>query len=165
MFKNFIKTSFLMLFISCSNKTKVSENKDAITQGYKSFGNQISNQNAVTAQAMIEKYQLLKEGDTVGVKFTSTIKEVCQNKGCWMKLDLGNNKESFVKFKDYAFFMPKDSKNDQVIVNGKAFVSMESIEDQKHYAQDAGISQNEIDKITQPKPVYSFIADGVLIKK
>ena len=81
-----------------------------------------------------------------------------------MKVELADNKEVFVKFKDYAFFMPKDSKNKEVIVNGKAFVSEESIADQKHYASDAGKSQSEIDKITTTKKTLSFVADGVLIK-
>ena len=34
----------------------------------------------------------------------------------------------------------------------------------KHYAEDAGKSQKEIDKITKPEYKISFIADGVIIK-
>ncbi len=64
----------------------------------------------------------MQPGDTINVKFISTIKAVCQNKGCWMKVALDHNEETFVKFKDYGFFMPKDAKDKTVIVNGKAFV-------------------------------------------
>ena len=150
-------------FLSCnSNKSKVS-NLDMAD--YDSYGSKISSDKAISSSELNSKYNKLKIGDTVNVKFKSTIKEVCQNKGCWMKIDLGDNKEAFVKFKDYAFFMPKDSKDDEVILNGKAFMSQESVEDQKHYAGDAGKSQAEIDAIVAPKTIYSFTADGVLIKK
>jgi hypothetical protein len=163
-----MKKLFICLMIgttllSCnSNKSQVASSEVA---GFDSYGAKITDEKAISSSDLDTKYSKMNVGDTINVKFKSTIKEVCQNKGCWMKLDLGNQKETFVKFKDYAFFMPKDSKNDEVIVNGKAFVSLESVEDQKHYAGDAGKSQAEIDKIVAPKKVYSFTADGVLIKK
>jgi hypothetical protein len=52
-----------------------------------------------------------------------------------------------------------------VVVNGKAYVSVESVEDLKHFAKDAGKSQAAIDIIIAPETTYSFMADGVLIKK
>ena len=76
-----------------------------------------------------------------------------------------NSLEAFVKFEDYSFFVPKNAQNKEVIVNGKAFVSVESVEDLQHYAKDAGKSQEAIDSITEPKVTYSFMADGVLIAK
>jgi hypothetical protein len=82
-----------------------------------------------------------------------------------MTLVLPNEKEAFVKFKDYAFFVPKNAKDEMVIVNGKAFVSIESVNELKHYAKDEGKSQAAIDSIVSPKTTYSFMADGVLIKK
>ena len=114
---------------------------------------------------MMGKFSTLKEGDTLNVKFKSSINDVCSKKGCWMKLELADEKEAFVKFKDYAFFVPKDANEKEAIVNGKAFVSMESVEDLRHYAKDAGKSQEAIDSITEPKVTYSFLADGVLIAK
>ena len=82
-----------------------------------------------------------------------------------MNLDLAQGKEVFVKFKDYAFFVPTDSKDEEVIISGKAYVSVESIEDLKHYAKDGGKSQAAIDSIIAPKTKYSLMADGVLIQK
>ena len=161
--KLFLSFLLAITLINCnSNKNQASNSKDEI---YASYGSNITSKKAISATNLKSKYNNLKVGDTVTLKFKSTIKEVCQNKGCWMKLDIGDNKETFVKFKDYAFFMPKDSKGKEVILNGKAFVSQESVEDQKHYAGDAGKSQAEIDAITKPKTIYSFTADGVLIKK
>ena len=58
-----------------------------------------------------------------------------------MKITLADKQQSFVKFKDYAFFMPKDSKGQDVVVNGKAFVTEVSVDEQKHYAEDKGESK------------------------
>jgi len=70
-----------------------------------------------------------------------------------------------VKFKDYGFFVPKDIDGEEVIINGKAFVNEVSVEEQRHYAKDAGQSEEEIAAITKPKKTYSFEADGVLLKQ
>ena len=81
-----------------------------------------------------------------------------------MKLPLEGETETMVRFKDYGFFMPLDSKGKEVIVNGKAFVKETSVKELQHYAEDAGKSQDEIAKITEPKKEFAFEADGVLIK-
>jgi len=113
---------------------------------------------------MMVHYESMKAGDTVNAKMKGTISEVCSKKGCWMKLDMGNDKIVRVTFKDYGFFMPLDASG-EVIVNGKAFVNETSVEDLKHYAEDAGKSVDEIAKITEPELTLSFEADGVLLKK
>ena len=82
-----------------------------------------------------------------------------------MKLPLSENSETMVRFKDYGFFMPLDSKDREVIVEGKAFVTEVSVDDLKHYAEDAGKSAEEIAKITTPKKEFAFEANGVLMKK
>lgn len=148
-----------ILIFSCQKKVEVAQ------ESYASFGDSISKDGAISKETMFAKYAGMKDGDTLNVKFESNIKDVCQKKGCWMNLEMPNNEEVFVKFKDYAFFMPLNSKGQDVIVNGKAFVSIESIDELKHYAKDAGKSQAAIDSIIHPETTYSFIADGVLIKK
>ncbi|VXB72173.1 conserved hypothetical protein [Flavobacterium sp. 9AF] len=158
---------FSAFYISCQDK-KQEETPVADTPSeskYASFGDAINEEGALTSEEMMKKFEGLKEGDTVNVKFKSTIQNVCQKKGCWMTLGLANDKETFVKFKDYGFFVPKNATDKEVIVNGKAFVSVESVEDLQHYAKDAGKSQEAIDSIKEPKVTYSFMADGVLIAK
>jgi hypothetical protein len=151
------------IFMSCESKKEVSKEENTVS--YAKFGDSISSENAMTNSEMIEKFASLKEGDTLSVKFKSSINEVCQKKGCWMTLALADDKEVFVKFKDYGFFVPKNAQEKEVIVNGKAFVSIETVDVLKHYAKDAGKSQAAIDSITEPKVTYSFMADGVLIAK
>ncbi|WP_298999380.1 DUF4920 domain-containing protein [uncultured Tenacibaculum sp.] len=132
---------------------------------YASFGEKITDAEAISAAEMRAKFKNLKAGDTLNVKFTSTINEVCKKKGCWMKLDLGEEQESMVRFKDYGFFMPLNADAKEVVVNGKAYVTEISVDELQHYAKDAGKSEEEIAQITEPKYTYAFEADGVLMKK
>ncbi|MSP84991.1 MAG: DUF4920 domain-containing protein [Flavobacteriaceae bacterium] len=148
---------------SCKKESVSTENEKQ--NKYAFFGDSISDEKAISNDEMMTQFDNLKAGDTLNVKFRSKIKKVCQKKGCWMTLVLPNKKEVFVKFKDYAFFIPKNAQEEDVIVNGKAFVSIESVGDLKHYAKDEGKSQIAIDSIVTPKTTYSFMADGVLIKK
>ena len=150
------------LSASCQNKKEVKITED---EKYASFGDSISKDGALSKEEMFAKYAGLNEGDTINVKFRSRIKEVCSKKGCWMNMDLVNDDKVFVKFKDYAFFMPLNSKDDEAIVNGKAYLSVESVDELKHYAKDAGKTQAAIDSIVEPKSTYAFMADGVLIRQ
>lgn len=156
-------TICLLALISCKKEVVLTENENQYKYAF--FGDSISDEKAISTDEMMVQFDKLKAGDTLNVKFKSKIKSVCQKKGCWMTLVLPNEKEAFVKFKDYAFFVPKNAQDEEVIVNGKAFVSIESVDELKHYAKDEGKSQAAIDSIVIPKTTYSFMADGVLIKK
>lgn len=161
---------FSLLLFACKNDVKqtskeVKVNKEvAMQENLASFGKKITPENAVSKDEVLKIYKNLKPGDTIETKFTTTVKEVCQSKGCWMRLDLGDD-EAMVKFKDYGFFMPKNIAGKQVIVHGKAFINEMSVEEQKHYAEDGGATKEEIAAITTPKVTYAFEADGVLVKQ
>ncbi len=158
---------FVLLFACKSedekNKTiDAAETKTEVELVYLSFGDKITDVNVLPKVKIIETYKNLKAGDTVIVKFIAKVNEVCQAKGCWMRLDIGDS-EAMVKFKDYGFFMPKNIADKEVIVHGKAFVAEVSIEEQRHYAEDAGKSEEEITAIIQVERTLSFEADGVLL--
>jgi hypothetical protein len=68
-----------------------------------------------------------------------------------------------VRFKDYGFFMPKDIAGRKVIMDGYAFVEETPVDELRHYAEDAGKSQEEIEAITEPKKETKFLASGVLL--
>jgi hypothetical protein len=95
----------------------------------------------------------------------ATVKDVCSSKGCWLTFKINDTQEGFVKMKDYGFFVPTDLKGKTVILDGKSFVKTTSVEDQKHYAEDAKKTQAEIDAITEPKKEVRFIAKGILVEK
>lgn len=141
------------------------DNKEIIKNEYASFGEKITSNDTLSRKEMMYKYENLKSNDTLNLKFSSTIHEICQNKGCWMTLELDNGKEAFVKFKDYSFFVPMNAQNRNVIVEGKAFIEETSVKQLKHFAEDEGLSQAIIDTIKHPKMEYKFEAKGVLIAK
>lgn len=150
--------------VSC-NKKEETPVKSESKMAYASFGDKITDENTISKEEMLTKYKTLKAGDTINVKLATKINEICQNKGCWMTLDLGNNENAFVKFKDYGFFVPMNAQKRESIVEGKAFVEETSIAELKHYAEDEGKSADEIAKIIAPKTEYKFLANGVLISK
>ena len=157
-----------LVFVSCktNKEEKKVEGKETVSLAYNSFGDQITDKDYISSIDALAKYQTLKAGDTINLKFASSIQEVCSKKGCWMKLPAGETEETImVRFKDYGFFMPLDSNGKEVIVEGIAFVKEVSVADLKHYAEDAGKSADEIAKITESKMELAFEAKGVLMKK
>lgn len=163
----FMLLTTAVFFASCKESTKQTEDKVVYNQlDYQFFGQEFEfSDNIKDKEFMLEKYQKLKQGDTLEVAFLSDIKQVCQKKGCWMSLSLDEKQESFVKFQDYSFFAPMNASGYRAIVNGKAFVSIIPQDELKHYAKDAGKTQEEIDQITEDKVIYNFLAQGIAIEK
>ena len=129
----------------------------------KTYGTDITADNAVDIDNLLGQ---LSSKDSVRTKVVGNVESVCQVKGCWMNLvpDDGNEAKSiFVKFKDYGFFMPLDLAGEKVVMEGVAYKELTSVDELKHYAEDEGLSQEEIDKITQPKEELKFMANGVIV--
>ena len=156
--------------VGCGKKTqqKIEAETEVSTshKEYETFGQHLDQQqNVLSKEAMWKEFEKMKEGDTLRVSFASTINEVCQKKGCWMQVDLDQDKSSFVRFKDYGFFAPMNAGGHEVVMQGKAFVSVVSVDELQHYAKDAGKSEAEIAAITEPKVTFAFEADGIAIAK
>ena len=117
----------ILMLNSCKNKSQ-----DAVVNPvkvekieYASFGKEIIADDAVSASSMAAHYKIMKAGDSINSKIIAEVHEVCQAKGCWMRLNLDDENEVMVKFKDYGFFVPKDITGKKVIINGQAFVEEE----------------------------------------
>jgi len=155
-----------LIFISLhSCKPKIREGQPpvkVVTTAYETYGAPLDAQSVGSMNDLVTSLSTMRQTDTLFAKVEGTIKEVCSSKGCWMTLDTGSKKEVMVRFKDYGFFMPLDAQG-TVIINGKAYVSETSVDDLKHYAEDAGASALEIEAIISPEITYSFEADGVLL--
>ena len=110
-----------------------------------------------------DKIDIFDAGDNF-IQIKGEIVSSCSKKGCWINMDIGENK-LFVKFKDYGFFVPKAGlEGKSTIVNGKLSVDTLSVETLRHYAEDGGKSQKEILAITEPQITLSLLADGVIIE-
>ena len=160
----------LIALLSCKNdpanlqEEQVSQTIKSFFSSYTSVGETFSPDSVLSVNEMDERYLQMEEGDTIRVKFKAGVNSVCKNEGCWMKLNMNSGKEAMVKFRDYAFFVPKDIENKEVIVNGKAYVTEVSVEEQRHLAEDGGKSPEEVSAIVKPKKTLSFLAEGVVIE-
>ena len=99
------------------------------------------------------------------IKVQGTVLSSCPKKGCWMQVKVESDTIQ-VMFKDYGFFVPKQGlENKTAIIEGFAKQDTISVEKLRHYAEDAGKSKTEINKIIAPKFKISFVANGVIIKQ
>lgn len=87
---------------------------------------------------------------------------VCKVQGCWMNLENPGGEDIFVDW-DHAFEVPKNADGRTAIIKGYAFYDTTSVEKLKHFAEDEGKSQEEIDKITEPKFQLTIKATGVVL--
>jgi Domain of unknown function (DUF4920) len=118
-----------------------------------------------TAEGFIPVADIEKkmENDKFTGKVSGKVVEVCQEKGCWMKVEKSNGETMMVKFKDYKYFMPKDIVGKEVVLDGDASIKEVPVKQLQHYAKDAGKSEEEIKKIKEPKKELQFVAKGVLV--
>jgi Domain of unknown function (DUF4920) len=124
------------------------------------YGSKTSAKGAITIDKLESK---LASAEQYKGKVKGVVTSVCEKKGCWMKLKQANGDGLMIRFKDYGFFMPQNIVGKEVVLDGVAAVTVTSVEDLKHYAEDAGKSKEEIAKITAPKKEIEFTAKGVLV--
>ena len=157
---------FAMALISCKEKAKESTVPDTAVvseKGETLYGADFMNVTTLSPDQVNDIYKNLEPGDTVNVTFKAPVKAVCKEKGCWMELEVGAPQPVMVKFKDYAFFVPKDIKDKEVTVNGRAFIAEVGVEELRHLAEDAGKDEAEIKATDTPQRRLSFTAEGVKI--
>jgi hypothetical protein len=124
------------------------------------FGAEISEDGAVSLTQLVD---VLEAQEAFEGKIIGEIKDVCSKKGCWLTVDLPNGQSMRVTFKDYGFFVPKNSQGYPVILEGIASKKTTDVETLRHYAEDAGKSKAEIEAIVADKEEYTFEAVGVII--
>ncbi len=99
----------------------------------------------------------LESKDIQNVLIEGEVVSVCQAKGCWMGLQ-NSNGDVRVTFKDYGFFVPLNVVGKTVKVEGSLSKIRLSLEETKHYVQDAG---GDPDNVTEGKIEYRLVATGV----
>ncbi|MCS7037651.1 MAG: DUF4920 domain-containing protein [Saprospiraceae bacterium] len=155
--------SAIALFSACGQQSSSSGNAQAL-EVEQSFGAPTTPDGAIPYAALRTQ---MGDRDSLPIKVVGRVGEVCQKKGCWMTIVAENTDmpEMRVTFKDYAFFMPKDLAGKRVVIDGFAYISETSVEELRHYAEDAGKSPDEIAGITEPLRELAFEAAGVLVLK
>ena len=128
------------------------------------YGEAITEKGAIAISklpGLIEK----SDNGKVQTKIKAKVLDVCTKKGCWINLELNKDEKVFVKMKDYAFFLPEDVVGKTIILEGEAFEKVTSVNELRHYAEDAGKSTEEINKITEPEKSIRFMASGIVVPK
>ena len=116
---------------------------------------------AITVDKLAKK--LKKDAKVENVAIKGKVTDVCDKKGCWLTIQTEDDTQLFVKMKDYGFFVPTALKGKNVVLEGNAEKKVTSVDEQKHYAEDAKKPQEEIDAITKPKEEIRFVANGIKV--
>jgi len=155
--KYFLISMVAFLMAACAGK------QETIVEEvlYNTYGEVISEDGALGLAVLDEK---LSNADSVEIKLKATIDKTCEKKGCWMTVTDENGNEIRVTFKDYGFFVPTEgAEGKEVVISGYAYKKVTDLDMLKHFAEDAGKSQEEIDAITESKEEITFVANGVII--
>lgn len=154
------------IFASCGStgdkKNQDSVNVDSAKVSYEYYGDTITPDGAIPASQLIAT---VGDKPMMNLKVEGKIESCCQKKGCWTEVFVNDSETVHVTFKDYGFFVPKDAGGKTIIMEGVAKYDTTNVEMLKHLASDAGKSQAEIDKITEPEYELVFEASGVIIHK
>ena len=105
----------------------------------------------------------LEKNPTLDTKVKAKIIDVCPKKGCWLKLQVNDSTTALVKMKDYGFFLPLAAKGKTVVIEGEVKMKNTSVEELRHYAEDAKKSKEEIAAITKPEKEIRLTAKGIMI--
>ncbi len=149
-----------LFLISCQQKTEMANAQK--------FGGEVTLENSVSLTEIYASPDQYKDKE---IRVEGTIKEVCQHKGCWLKLTDGT-KEITIRFKDYGFIVPKDAATSKVIVQGiftkgpdmhveqeaEAQAKGEEHQEEKEHAEKA----EDVEEIKKAAP-FSFTASAVII--
>ncbi|HVF90290.1 MAG TPA: DUF4920 domain-containing protein [Blastocatellia bacterium] len=97
------------------------------------------------------------------VKIEGEIRDVCQMKGCWLVVTDGE-KHIRVTFKDYGFFVPKESTGKKVVLEGVIERKTITEDHARHLAEE---SKEKVDPetIKGPQQVFTLVATGVSIEE
>lgn len=124
------------------------------------YGEKVNPSGAVDIADMPAK---LEKKDAIDTKIKAKVLDVCPKKGCWIKLEVNDTTTAFVKMKDYGFFLPLSAKGKTVVIDGEIKLKTTSVEELKHYAEDAKKSKEEIAAITKPEKEIRVTAKGIVI--
>ncbi len=125
------------------------------------YGEKVDVKKAITVSQLLK---VLAGKGEAAVVVKGIITEVCQAEGCWLKLKNDKGEPLFVKIKDHAFLLPKDIAGKKATVSGVAVVTEVSVDELKHYAEDAGKTEDEIASILQPSKEIRINATGIVVE-
>ncbi|HEX2629699.1 MAG TPA: DUF4920 domain-containing protein [Chitinophagaceae bacterium] len=125
------------------------------------YGEKITADGAVQLSEVAQK--LGDNGSVESVKIKAKVLDVCPKKGCWLKVAVNDSTTALVKMKDYGFFVPVAAKGKTIVLDAQVKMKNTSVEELRHYAEDAKKSKEEIAAITKPEKQVSVLAKGIVV--
>ena len=126
----------------------------------KLYGNGIKMRKALPFHEVYQNPGKYKNRD---ILIEGTVTSVCKTKGCWMEITDGKDKIR-VKFENYSFFVPWDSKGKKVKIQGKILKEKVKVDTFKHWLEESGEPKQKIEKIKRDQNVVTFTATGVIME-
>ncbi|MBU2019617.1 MAG: DUF4920 domain-containing protein [Bacteroidetes bacterium] len=157
---NIIAIAGLLMFASCSTSKKSQDSTNLSSYG----PTKVNVAEAMTVKTMLSDFQK-NNGQDTWYTFEAPLNQVCAKAGCWVNVDKGNGETFMVRFKDHFTIPTTTPVGTQAIFHGLAYQDTVSVDMLRHFAEDAGESEEEIKKIVNPKITMSFEADGVSLRK
>lgn len=126
------------------------------------FGQATTAENAISVDELYAIMNSKKEQKEMTVKLKGVVTQVCEKEGCWIKVKSPNG-SMMVKMKDHRFLVPLVLNGKTIVIDGIADEKLTSVEQLRHFAEDAGKSKEEIARITEAKKEIVVQAKGILV--
>jgi len=114
---------------------------------------------SISVAELVSRMDKSKDPQTLTIK--APLSAVCQNAGCWVQVAKPDGKLLMVRFKNHFTIPPTTPLGTESYIHGIAYWDTVSVKMLRHYAEDAGKSQEDINKITQPEFKLNFEGDGI----
>lgn len=126
------------------------------------FGEKTTAENAITVDQLYSIMSGKNEKKEMTVKLKGKVTQVCEKEGCWIKVQSPDG-SMMVKMKDHKFTVPLVLHGKEIVIHGIAEEKTTTVEQLRHYAEDAGKSKDEIAKIKEPRREITVQASGILV--
>ncbi len=157
-----MKKIILVLVVICLGVTVNAQPPKVPADPGSNFGKKTTAENAITVDQLVSLMKTKEAGKDVPVKLKGKVTEVCQAEGCWIKIQSPDG-SMMVKMKDHNFTVPVILNGKTIVIDGTADSKLTTVEQLRHFAEDAGKSKAEIAKITEPKKELIVQANGILV--
>jgi hypothetical protein len=125
------------------------------------FGEKVTAEHAISPEQLVTLVQS-KPDKKADVKLKATVNQVCKMEGCWIKVKSPDG-SMMVRMKDHKFTVPLVLDGKTIVIEGTAEEKLTTVEQLRHFAEDAGKSKEEIAKIKEPKKEIVMQAKGILV--
>lgn len=146
-----------------NNQPKTAESKVADAKAvYASFGEPVKPDGASTA--VPELLGNLSKYEGKPVRVSGTVSQVCERKGCWLKMTDGGE-ELFVKFTCpvEGRLIPAEAIGKTAIVEGQLAIKEVSEGDARHLAEEGGKTPEQVARIVGPQKQITLKSPGALV--